>query len=341
MSRFRLVLAATCLASTLGVACSDPVLTAPPGSSRVDIFDDVWRDFDLNYSFFVLKGIDWDSVRTVYRPRAAAAANDAELARVLGDMLMTLHDRHVSLSTPGRTVAYQSRTDLVAAAFDPALIERRYLASQGTSAGGHVHYGMVSPTLGYLRIPSFDGSGWSAELDEALAALPAAHALIVDIRDNNGGTNGLAIDMAGRFAAASHTFGYVRIRQGPHHDDFTDFIPESVSPKGVKQFTGPVFLLTNRKDYSSAEDFVLALRTLPNVTTVGDTTAGASGHPLVRELPNGWTFSLSTWIEYTPEHTTFENIGLAPAVYVPSALSDLAAGRDPILERAVALASGR
>jgi hypothetical protein len=325
----------------VGAACSDPSLTAPPASARVDIFDDVWRDFDLNYSFFTLKGIDWDSVRAVYRPRAIAASSDAELARVLGDMLLTLHDRHVSLTTTGRTITYQSQSDLAPTPFDPVLIEQRYLARPGVTAGGHVHYGMASPTVGYVRIPTFEGAGWAGEVDDALGALPDAHALIVDVRDNPGGTTALAADVAGRFTTSAHTFGYVRIRQGPGHDDFTDYIAETVSPSGPKQFDGPLFVLTNRKDYSSAEDFVLAMRTLPQATTVGDTTAGASGSPLVRELPNGWTFDLSTWIEYTPQRTPFENIGLAPAVYVPSTMIDLASGRDPILERAIALASGK
>ena len=321
------------------VACADPTLAPAPSSGNAAIFDAVWRDFDLNYSFFTLKGVNWDSVRAVVRPHAIAARSDDDLARVIGGMLLSLHDRHVSLTTPTRTIAYQSAADLAPAPFNPVLIDVDYLRDATITGGGHVIYGMVAPMVGYIRIPSFGGQGWVSDIDEAIAALRGARAMIVDVRENGGGTNELATAAAGRFASASRLFGYVRIRNGPDHDDFTGYIAESVAPSGPRPFRGPVIVLTNRKVYSSAEDFVLATRVQPNVTVVGDTTAGASGNPLVRELPNGWTFQLSTWIEYTPVKQVFENIGLAPDVYVPSTMSQMVAGHDPILDRAIQIAA--
>ncbi|HVX38239.1 MAG TPA: S41 family peptidase [Gemmatimonadaceae bacterium] len=322
------------------LACADPTLAPAPSSGNAAIFDAVWRDFDLNYSFFTLKGIDWDSVRAVVRPRAIAAPDDDALARVIGGVLMSLHDRHVSLTTPARTIAYQSAADLAPAPFNPVLIDEDYLHEPTITAGGRVIYGRVAPTIGYIRIPSFGGHGWVSDIDDAIAALRGVRAMIVDVRENGGGTNELAIAAAGRFADASRVFGYVRIRNGPAHDDFTGYIAETVAPSGPRQFRGPVIVLTNRKVYSSAEDFVLATRVLPNVTVVGDTTAGASGNPLVRELPNGWTFQLSTWIEYTPAKRVFENIGLAPDIYVSSTMSQMIAGHDPMIDRAIQLAMG-
>jgi C-terminal processing protease CtpA/Prc len=97
-----------------------------------------------------------------------------------------------------------------------------------------------------------------------------------------------------------------------------------------------VVVLTNRIVYSSAEDFVLAMRALPTVTTMGDSTGGASGRPMTRELPNGWTYSLSTWVEYTRDRRVFENIGLAPDVYVPTSWSELQRGVDAVMDRAIA-----
>jgi len=331
--RFARIVAA--LAIGCAAACADPTLAPKPGGSNAAIFDAVWHDFDLNYSFFAFKGVNWDSVRTAVRPRAIAATSDDELARVIGGMLMSLHDRHVLLATPTRTISYQSATDLAPVAFNPVLIDDDYLRGTTVTAGGHIVYGMLGPTVGYLRIPSFEGQGWAGEADEALTVLGAARALVIDVRDNGGGTEQLAVQIAGRFASTSRVFGYVRIRNGPRHDDFTNYIPETVDPAGPRQFRGPVVVLTNRKVYSSAEDFVLAARALSSVTVVGDTTAGASGNPLVRELPNGWTFELSTWIEYTPARQAFENIGLPPDVYVDARMTDLTAGRDPILEAAV------
>jgi C-terminal processing protease CtpA/Prc len=86
---------------------------------------------------------------------------------------------------------------------------------------------------------------------------------------------------------------------------------------------------------SAAEDFTLAMHSLPTATIVGDTTIGASGGPLVRELANGWTYQLSQWIAYTADHKTFEGIGLPPDIYVKGSSS--ISSTDAVLERAIAL----
>ncbi len=33
-----------------------------------------------------------------------------------------------------------------------------------------------------------------------------------------------------------------------------------------------------------------------------------------REMPNGWTFTISRWIEWAPDGTTHEGRGLAPDI---------------------------
>ena len=81
-----------------------------------------------------------------------------------------------------------------------------------------------------------------------------------------------------------------------------------------------------------------AMHALPTVTVVGDTTAGAAGGPIVRELANGWTYQVSSWIEYGLDRTPFEGVGLAPDVLVKATAADAQRDMDPPLERAVALA---
>jgi carboxyl-terminal processing protease len=322
----------------LGAACSEPVL-APSHSttSNADVFDAIWSEFDLHYSYFIVKNVDWSAARARYRPQAIAAANDVELARVIGNMLAELRDRHVMLTPTGAgsSISYRAPSDTAVAAFDASLVGRRYLLPSRMSAGGHVQYGMVSPTIGYVRLPTFEGSGWAGELDAAIHDMPNATSMIVDVRGNPGGSHDVAMAAAGRFATASYTCSYTRIRNGPNHGDFTGMTPQTVQPAGPAQFRGRVVVLTNRRVYSSAENFVLAMEALPSVTTMGDTTAGASGRPMTRELANGWTYTVSTWIEYTADQKIFENIGLAPDVYVPARMTDISAGIDPVLDRAI------
>jgi carboxyl-terminal processing protease len=330
------------LALPTAFACTEPTLTgtgAPP--TNAEVFDALWNEFDLRYSFFEVKRVNWDSMRVVHRPRAIAAENDAALARVLGAMITALQDRHVFLTTAGSTPAMTllSKVDTVLPRnpFDAQLIDRQYLQAKRATQGGHIQFGFVTPTIGYVRIPQFDGSGWAGELDEALAALAGAQSMIVDVRGNRGGSHTTAIAAAGRFASSSSIYSYTKMRNGPAHSDFTAMTPQVVHPAGPAQFRGPVVVLTNRVVYSSAEDFVLAMDALPNVTTMGDSTGGASGRPLTRELPNGWTYTLSTWVEYTRDRRIFENIGLAPDVYVPTNYAELSRGVDAVMDRAIAM----
>jgi C-terminal processing protease CtpA/Prc len=98
---------------------------------------------------------------------------------------------------------------------------------------------------------------------------------------------------------------------------------------------GAVLLLIGRRCASSNESFIAAMRQLPNVTLVGDRTAGSSGNPGTFPLANGWTYSVSRWIEYTVDGQVIEDVGLSPGVFVTATAADFAQGRDPVLEWAL------
>jgi hypothetical protein len=324
------------------LACSDALMGPATSSDRASLFDDLWDQFDLHYSFFDMKHVNWDSLGAHYRPLALAAGSDREFAEALGSMLGELQDVHVAL-TPASvsgTLRYIAQFETTPTFFDVQRVLTHYVTSPRTTTGGHLRYGMVAPTVGYAYMGSFEGSNWDGEMDEVLNSLPSAKSLIIDVRNNYGGTQSLAAAIAGRFADRVRTFGYVRRRNGRAHGEFTDYVAETVGPMGSARFSGHVFVLANRASISTAEDYVLAMRALPTVTIVGDTTAGASGGPIVRELENGWTYQLSEWIEYTPERLPFEGIGLAPDIAIKASALDAAASVDAVLERARALAMG-
>jgi C-terminal processing protease CtpA/Prc len=321
-------------------ACSDNILGPPPSTDHTSVFEDIWKEFDLHYSFFQLKNIDWNAIGAKYRPQAAAAKSDVELAVVVSNMLAELKDPHVSLTAfgPGSTMRYVSPYDTAATYYNAATTVGRYVTTPSVTRGGHIRYGRVSADMGYAVIESFLGDGWAGEMDEVLDKLNGVSSMVVDVRNNNGGNRTLAIDIAGRFTDRTKTFGYIKIRNGPGHGDFSDYIASEVSPRGPRQFTGPVYVLSNRHDFSSAEDFILAMRGTGRAKIVGDTTAGVTGGPIVRELANGWTYELSQWIEFTADKKPFEGIGLAPDIVVKSNATLMRAGTDPTLESARSLA---
>lgn len=333
VQRARVSCLAPAFALALAAASCDTLLVPDPRpKTPVAIFDQVWQDFDRYYAHFAVSGVDWGAVRERFRPQAQAAVGETALARAIAGMLLELHDPHVTLYTPW--AEYQDWSTYREGAYQGSLVSR--YVSTTASPSGRILYGrMAGEGVGYIRIPSFEGEDWGAEIDPVLEALAGVRGIVLDIRCNTGGIDGTARTVAQRFVDREGVAEYVAYRSGPGHEDFGPPIPVTVSPAG-RRFTGPVVLLTDRGIFSAAEQFVLFMRLAAHLTIVGDTTAGASGRPITRELPNGWSYRLSTWVSYTASHEAYEGIGLPPDVVVRPLPGDAGRGIDRVLEAALA-----
>jgi C-terminal processing protease CtpA/Prc len=109
-------------------------------------------------------------------------------------------------------------------------------------------------------------------------------------------------------------------------------MPRVLNPRGAWQYTGAVLVLIGRRSASSNESFIAAMRQLPNVTLVGDQTAGSSGSPGTFPLASGWSYTVSRWIEYTADDQVIEDVGISPHVFVMTGAGDFMQGRDPVLD---------
>jgi carboxyl-terminal processing protease len=338
MSRVRAALAMLLVLGS-GAACGEAFFGPEPSDDPETNFEILWREFDLHYAYFREKGVDWDGVFAGFRPRVHQGTNPRELFELASEMMALLRDGHVNLRAPGiGDWQYEDWWRGRPENYSESVVRGRYLGGSRTVvAGGHMYYGRLASGIGYLYIRDFQGSGWAGEIDRVLADLADAPALVIDIRNNDGGSDLLSGPIAGRFADRKRLAKVVRYRNGPGHDDFTDPIERFVKPEGPRQFGRPVAVLTNRRVFSTGEDFVLSLRVLPHVTVVGDTTGGGAGNPLGRELPNGWTFRVSRWNARTPEGLSYEGVGLPPDLPVWISAEDDANGRDTILEAAIAV----
>jgi C-terminal processing protease CtpA/Prc len=96
----------------------------------------------------------------------------------------------------------------------------------------------------------------------------------------------------------------------------------------------PVVVITNRKCFSAANNFVSKMRMFPNVKTLGGSTGGGSGFPFTSELPNGWQirFSTSQLLDVNMQHTEF---GIDPDVVVTLNPKHVEDGHDTLIEAAI------
>lgn len=296
----------------------------------------MWRDFDAHYSFFVVKGLDWDAIGDRYRARVGPDTPPGELFDILGAMLAELRDPHVFLEGSGfGQWRYTGWYDRYPPNFDLGAVRHRFGDALQWSPRNRVLWGWAGDGLAYIHIPSFGGEGWEEDLSAVAETLAGARAVIFDIRDNGGGNDANGRAIARRIVDERRLFRVIRWRDGPAHDDFGPPIEDFLEPMEGPRSVESVAVLTNRRVLSSAEGFVLMMRVIPGVVVVGDTTGGGSANPVVRTLPNGWRYSVSRWWVQTPDGQSFEGVGLGPDVYQTSPSSELEAGRDLILERAL------
>jgi len=307
-----------------------------PTSSALDMFDALWSDFDASYSFFNLKGIDWNDSRMRFRSQLSSTSTDSQLFAVMSNMLIELEDPHVRLNTPVGDSAYTGWFDQFPANFDDSVVTATYLGSNAMmSPQANMLFGKVDADIGYLRVHSLGGSGHGADIDFILNRLSGIRALIVDMRGNGGGNDQNGEAIAARFADATRLYRRVRFREGPSHGDFGPFIDSFIAPGGAQSFFGPIAVLTNRSTISSAESMVLAFAVIPNTVSIGDFTGGGSANPAQRTLANGWQYTVSRWIEFRPDGTTFEGIGIEPDIRIDISSTDAASLRDSIMEAAI------
>jgi len=74
--------------------------TANTREDRVRVFDQVWRAIYDNYYDKRYRGVDWRLQRETFRPQAEASRNNAELYRVLRQMIGKLGDAHTRIYAP-------------------------------------------------------------------------------------------------------------------------------------------------------------------------------------------------------------------------------------------------
>lgn len=323
----------------LTTSCKKTFVGQEPDDSYSDNFDVLWNDFDKFYSFFELKNVDWDSLYTVYKPQAANAASEMELFDLISEMLSHLRDGHVNVYAPFETYRYTAWRDNYPENFDLEVIRLNYISGTSSIYESSVYLtGKINNSIGYLWIKNFHNSlNNYKNLDRILKNFEPLNGLIIDIRNNGGGSDQNSKFVASRFLTEKKIYRLFRYRNGPAHDDFTDFYEDYIKPEGY-YYSKPVVVLTNRRVFSAAEDFVLAMRQGDNVTFVGDYTGGGSGNPMFREMPNGWLFRLSRWQSVIPGTLKqYENVGLAPDIRVDITKRDIENGRDTILDTAIQL----
>lgn len=318
----------------VGEFCSDPD----------DNLYALWSILDERYCYFDAKGIEWDGVYDEYvkKLHGKRAWTIYEYFDLLAEMLDTLEDGHVNLYSPFDVSSCRGWFSDYPLDYYPEILQsERYLAGGLRRAGGF-RYGMLNDVnVGYIEYNSFSNGFSASNLLYIDNYFSNTDGLIIDVRNNGGGSLDYSVTLASCFFKQSTVTGYIKHKTGVGHNDFSEPEPLITDPKDalVDWSDRRVVVLTNRRCYSATNDFVVRMLMAPNVIVVGGMTGGGGGMPLSQELPNGWMvrFSAVPMFDAQMRHTEF---GVNPDIEVHISPSDVVGGVDPILDKAIELVVG-
>lgn len=321
----------------LVVSCEDVFFQPTPDAQPEAIFDNLWTVFNEDYGPTTERHIDWNELYATYRPLVHASSSDDELHTIITGMLAHLNDGHVNLYAPNRpnfNANYIRNFKIDDSLFNLRNIKENYLENgyQNGEDDAYVYGKIQNKNIGYIYF-DYIGDNFFI-LNNFLDANQNAEGIIIDLRHNQGGDFTYCYSESGRLTNEKRLAFSSRTKNGKGPDDFTAWTDWFLEPSGT-YFDKPIVVLTDRYTISAGERAIMAYRTLPNVTIIGDTTCGAMATLVGRELANGWYFSIPTQNTLLPDGRTYEGIGLPPEVRFVNQIEDVRQGVDKTLERAI------
>lgn len=329
MTKFRLILTISTICLLMSSCFSEDKFD----NSRKGNFNALWQILDERYCFFEYKDVDWDEVYTRYSSRIEEQMSREALFGVMKEMLDELKDGHVNLVTPFDQSRYWKWFEDYPKNFDVDIIENdNYLGTDYKIASG-LKYKVLMDNVGYVYYSSFSSGVGEGNLHEVIANMLSCDGIIIDIRNNGGGQLSNGETFISGFIREELSVGYMMHKTGKGHNDFSKPFELKVKPYTGYSYQKRVVVLTNRKCYSAANDFVSAMKSVPTVTIMGDKTGGGGGMPFSSELPNGWgvRFSASPRLDAQMEQIEF---GVEPDIEVQMTDEDKQKGLDTIIEAA-------
>ncbi len=256
------------------------------------------------------------------REGAYEAASAEELAaRLTADLRGVAGDKHLRVFVLPPE-ARKSEQDLAKA-------RRRFEERAWRQNYGFRRIEILEGNVGYLELRKFADPAVAGETaSAAMATLANSEALIIDLRQNSGGSPFMVQLLASYLLEEKpqHLVDqYVRSLDATRQIHSLPWLP------GKRMPDAPVFVLTSGETFSAAEGFTYLLQSLERATVVGERTAGGA-HPVkVVSLGHGVAAAIPFARAINPiTGTNWEGTGVAPDVEAPAAAALDAAYRQAL-----------
>lgn len=304
------------------------------------VFDSVVGVLQRHFYDPGYNGADWARLVAQARPRIAAARSDGEAYAIISGLLRAIGTSHLNFTAVPRV----SR---------PPSASTQTPSTPATSRPV-VSWQVLSPSMGYLRIASFEPSGESlppevARMDSAFAEMAGLPAIVIDLRGNEGGSVDLAYRLGQHLHAAPVAAGYLVVRRGYDGRGMRTaaaldaatvpalpadlpgaMLTDAVEAAGgaamlqmggglARPYAGRIAVLTDTNTGSAAEAVAAMLQETRGAVVVGERTAGAMLSSADVMVAPGWRLRYPAMDYRTAAGVRVEGDGVAPDVTAPPA----------------------
>jgi hypothetical protein len=320
-------------------------------------FDKLWNALNDRYANFKLKLVNWNDIYKKYRPLINENTSNDSLFTVCNKMLLELHDGHVSLIQKGEDGVLVRESDNGSPSsliemfpltkkkepniFQLIDITDKTLKDNEFSNLISLKKGLIaysaSTKYGYLRLLGMGGFSmrkYKRHIDDAIKMFENKEAVIIDIRFNGGGGDEFSFAIANRFADKKR-IGHYKKERKKGTAEFKKLKTRYLKPRGNKQFTRPIVILTSDFTASAAEVFTMIMKELPYVIVIGDNTSGIFSDIYPFKLPNKWEVGLSHQQYFSADMKNYEGIGIEPDIKVLNKKEDIEKRIDPVVEKGI------
>jgi carboxyl-terminal processing protease len=202
---------------------------------------------------------------------------------------------------------------------------------------------MLPGNIAYIALNSFMDDKTADEFLKRFTEFAASDALILDLRENDGGNTNIGYRIMA--ALAAEPFLGSRWSTRDYKPAFRSWgRPDRVYTEAAEReavdpghhYAGRVVVLTSARTFSAAEDFLAAFDQSGRGMIIGEPSGGSTGNPLFFRLPGGGNGLVCSKHDAYADGREFVGVGVKPQIAASPTVADYRAGRDTVLARAIA-----
>lgn len=219
--------------------------------------------------------------------------------------------------------------------------------------------------IAYVALNGFGNRKIDTMFVQKLPELYKAKAVIIDLRNNGGGSTSVGTDILqyftndtvlqhSRYSTREHLASFKawglavepkdtlksdwnRKAWKYYHDKGVYYFEYEPRPINItaQRIVVPTVLLFGHNTASAAEDFLISADNQKHMVKMGTRSFGSTGQPFEFGLPGGASARVCTKKDTYPDGREFVGYGVAPDIEVIPDVSDFIANRDKVLETAI------